>query len=207
MSNVRDLVLNPFVCSVGSTLFEPIESFSGECEKNLIGSEEVLPPEHTKGQDKIGQDSKLVRPIVRSRGPTPNVILSPRFNAEDDVEEIASEFDGICSRSDQRRLKLACLARDDARCVVTGFYDDVQVMSLSMADRARLPIAETHVAHILPYSLGSSVVSSLQLIFHRSLTDDMPVKPIRSNMGCSLPLLPKNSSNSDIYSLEYQRYV
>lgn len=108
-----------------------------------------------------------VRPAVRARGRTPDVIISPRFNAAYDEEEVASEFDGNCSRSDHERLKRRCLERDGGKCVATDLYDfdHIETMSLSPAEKARLRKARTHVAHILPFSLGSSVVSFLQLDF------------------------------------------
>jgi hypothetical protein len=93
---------------------------------------------------------------VAARGPTPAVVLSPRFNAADDAEEIASEFEGQSSRNDQAWLKKACLARDGGKCVVTGIYDDSIAYSRSMP--ADTQTVYTDAAHIVPFSVGNAPV-------------------------------------------------
>ncbi|KAL9126693.1 MAG: hypothetical protein Q9217_004290 [Psora testacea] len=93
-----------------------------------------------------------------ARGPTPVVILSPRFNALQDLEEIASEFDGVSSRNEQSWLKIACLQRDGGRCVVSGYYDSHEAEKLSTSEKASVTTSGTQAAHIVPFSLGASVV-------------------------------------------------
>ena len=101
---------------------------------------------------------------MKSRGRTPFVTPSPRFNAEHDIEEIASEFHGVSSRNDQVWLKSACLQRDGYKCVISGYYDLNEAEKLSTSARASLPgTVTTQAAHILPFSLGSSEVSSSSL--------------------------------------------
>lgn len=112
------------------------------------------------------------------RGQTPIATILPRFNAEQDLEEIASEFDGICSRNDQRRLKDPCLQRDEERCVVTDFYDQAQADKLPISERADLITVETQAAHILPFSLGDSVVRFLNWDSERTFADHLLVQRI-----------------------------
>ena len=96
---------------------------------------------------------------VHARSHTPSVTLSPRFNAAQEVEEIAAEFDGVSTCNSQAWLKKSCLERDGAKCVVTGYYDDAEAERLPANESASLVTATTQAAHILPFSLGSSVVS------------------------------------------------
>lgn len=86
----------------------------------------------------------------------PTVTTLPRFNAEQDIEGIPSEFDGGCSYND--RLKSACLKRDGQKCVVTGFYDLDEAKKLSLSERASVLTSPTQAVHILPVLLGSLVV-------------------------------------------------
>lgn len=97
-----------------------------------------------------------------SRKPTPHVSLSSRFNAEND-EEISDSIEGVCG---QLWLKRACLQRDGGRCVVSGYYDLKDIMRLPPDQRVQNRLTcETEAAHIVPFSLGSSVVRISYLSF------------------------------------------
>ena len=94
--------------------------------------------------------------IVKARGNTPFAVISPRFGAEDGVNEIASELSTPSSRSGQAELKAACLQRDNNRCVLSGIYDIIQAEeNLSDAELSVTATGMTELAHILPFSLGS----------------------------------------------------
>lgn len=99
--------------------------------------------------------------VVLSRGPTPPVTLSPRFNAQYDVEEISASMEGALTRGDQRWLKRACLERDGGKCVVTGEYDENEIRRLPPHQRSFYITCSTEAAHIIPFALGSSVVRLL----------------------------------------------
>ena len=95
--------------------------------------------------------------LVLSRGTTPHVTLSPRFNAADE-EEISASMETVSSRRDQPWLKRTCLARDEGKCVITGAYDQRAYLSLAPHIRALHFDCETEAAHIVPFALASSVV-------------------------------------------------
>lgn len=89
-----------------------------------------------------------------------------------DLEEIASEFDGISSCNNQDWLKKACLQRDGVRCVITGYYASGEAKNLPESERAGLPLTvTTQAAHILPFSLGSSNVRFFDIYFTRTFTN------------------------------------
>lgn len=96
--------------------------------------------------------------FVASRGQTPSVTKSPRFNAVQDLEETASELDGTSSRNDQRWLRRACLERDGEKCVVSNFYDQSEAEKIPKRRKKGLVAAIINVARILPFSIGNSVV-------------------------------------------------
>jgi hypothetical protein len=96
---------------------------------------------------------------VRARGQTPDEITpSERFNAGADYEEIASEFEGVETRNSQTALKKACLRRDGNKSVVTGYYDATEAKKLTQHERQGLLTFRTQAAHIIPFSLGNTVV-------------------------------------------------
>jgi hypothetical protein len=96
---------------------------------------------------------------VRARGQTPEaIILSDRFNADADYEEIASEFEGLQTRNSQAALKKACLKRDGNKSVVTGYYDATEAEKLTQHEMQGLLTSRTQAAHIIPFSLGNTAV-------------------------------------------------
>jgi hypothetical protein len=122
---------------------------------------------------------------VLSRGPAPHVSRSPRFNAEHDVQEIAAaSIEGVCTLGDQTWLKRVCLERDGDRCVVSGCYDVREIARLPPSERNLHVTCRTEAAHIVPFSLGNSVVLFLSLKKQKnsywSLTS--PIKPVESGI-------------------------
>ena len=92
---------------------------------------------------------------MKARGKTPAVSPSPRFGADDSIEEIASELESS-SRNNQGWLKEACLRRDNNRCVLTGLYDLKKAAeNLSKDDRKHNATTRTKAAHIIPFSIGN----------------------------------------------------
>ena len=111
--------------------------------------------------------------VVRARGPTPSVTQSPRVNAEQDIEAMASVFEDPPSRKDQKGLKVACLVRDGGKCVITGFHDRNEYKKLSVVEQTRSAgQVETQAAHIIPFSIGRSVVSSFDSRSGQTFTHD-----------------------------------
>ena len=91
---------------------------------------------------------------MKAKGKTAVVSPSPRFGADDSVEEIVSELESS-SRNEQAWLKEACLLRDDNRCVLTGFYDVRKAKEiLSENERKHIATTRTEAAHIIPFSIG-----------------------------------------------------
>ena len=112
--------------------------------------------------------------VVRARGPTPSVIESPRLNAGQDIEAMASAFEDFPSRKDQKGLKMACLVRDGGKCVVTGFHDSKEYQKLSAIEEARSAgRVQTQAAHIIPFSIENSIVSSFGSRRKISFTNDL----------------------------------
>ncbi|KAL4883913.1 hypothetical protein BJY04DRAFT_183490 [Aspergillus karnatakaensis] len=94
-------------------------------------------------------DTGLLRPVQALGGTPAPLVLSPRLGLDDSIENLASEDTPSASRSEQSRLRKACLERDNHRCVVSGFWDP---------QHPDLPDGATECdlegAHILPYSIG-----------------------------------------------------
>jgi hypothetical protein len=91
---------------------------------------------------------------VKATGKTSAVSPSPRFGADDSVEEIVSELES--SSREQAWLKEACFLRDDNRCVLTGLYDTRKAEeSLSEDERKHITTTATEAAHIIPFSIGN----------------------------------------------------
>ena len=105
--------------------------------------------------------------LMLSRGPTPPVTPSFRFNAQHDVEEISASMEGALTRGDRRWLKRACLERDGGRCVVTGQYDENEIEKLPPHQRVLHIVCSTDAAHIIPFALGSSVVRLLFFFYNK----------------------------------------
>jgi len=102
---------------------------------------------------------------VKSKGKTPAISPSPRFGADDSIEEIVSELQSS-SRNDQGWVKEACLRRDNNRCVLTGLYDlKKAVKNLSKDDRKRNATTKTEAAHIIPFSIGSFTDTEVSFSF------------------------------------------
>lgn len=116
--------------------------------------------------------------LVLSRGTTPHVTLSPRFNAADDVEEISASMETVSSRRDQPWLKRACLARDGGKCVITGAYDPRAYLRLAPHIRVLHLDCDTEAAHIVPFALGSSVVR-LQSLKNKRFTNQLLISRIK----------------------------
>ena len=56
----------------------------------------------------------------------------------------------------QAKLKAQCLARDNNRCILTGFYDSTMALEqLSDEERQSVYSMHTEAAHIIPFSLAS----------------------------------------------------
>jgi len=92
---------------------------------------------------------------VKAKGKTPVVSPSPRFGADDSIDEIASELE-LSSRNEQGWLKEACLLRDDNRCVLTGLYDARKaITSLSETEREHIATIKTEAAHIIPFLISN----------------------------------------------------
>lgn len=86
----------------------------------------------------------LVTPFSLLR---PNPSISPRFGM-DSIQNIASGSSGLMAR--KSCLKTECLARDGARCVVTGLlYED------SLDSNSSNPTTYTGCVHIIPFALAS----------------------------------------------------
>ncbi|KAL9121320.1 MAG: hypothetical protein Q9187_002120 [Circinaria calcarea] len=140
-----------------------VEHLPGDGARNIM--EDIL---ECKSDEMLRQIASNLRTGVlgpmKSRRTTPVVILSPQFISEQDLEETFSEFDDISSRNNLVWLKKACLQRDGARCVITGCYDLDEAQKLSESERAGLSgTVTTQAAHILPFSLGGSIVNNSSL--------------------------------------------
>jgi hypothetical protein len=103
---------------------------------------------------------------------------TPRFGAEDSIEEIASELTEPSSRKEQKWLKAGCLRRDNNRCVISGYYDVNKAMeSMTASEFNSTATFETEAAHIIPFSLGTFAESEVWLfplncVWYLSLTVD-----------------------------------
>ena len=117
--------------------------------------------------------------LVLSRGTTPHVILSPQFNAADDVEEISASMEAVSSRRDQSWLESACLARDGGKCVITGAYDPKAYLKLAPHIRILHFDCDTEAAHIVPFALGSSVVRPQSLKNKKEFTNQLLTSRIK----------------------------
>ena len=71
------------------------------------------------------------------------------------VESVAGEI--TPSQRHQKQLRTLCLERDQNRCVVSGYYDKLQLKNLPGDERRRVsgPKTWTEAAHIVPFSYGS----------------------------------------------------
>ncbi|KAI9771842.1 MAG: hypothetical protein M1840_001612 [Geoglossum simile] len=97
--------------------------------------------------------SAVLLPVRASGGRTPTAI-STRPGDSDDVDNIATEI--ITQKRDQAKLKIHCLARDNSRCMVTGYYDTgIAFGTLSDIERENTTTADTEAAHIVPFSLAT----------------------------------------------------
>lgn len=140
-----------------------------------------------------------------SRGTTPHVTLSPRFNAADDVEEISASMEAVSSRRDQPWLKRACLARDGGKCVITGAYDPRAYLRLASHRRILQLDCDTEAAHIVPFALGSSVII-LQSLKNKEflLINYWLVEPSESHLGHSISMFSKNPLHPVVWARKDQ---
>ncbi|KAF8459174.1 hypothetical protein BDZ91DRAFT_742365 [Kalaharituber pfeilii] len=91
---------------------------------------------------------------MKAHAKTPIPTPSPRWGAEEDVEEISSEIESV-TRNDQAWLKAACLRRDGDKCAITGYYDVMQSFNSGDGRHEERITEITEVAHIIPFALGS----------------------------------------------------
>jgi len=90
---------------------------------------------------------------VKARGKTATPTPSPRFGAEDSINEISVNLES--SSRDQKWLKRVCLGRENNRCILTGLYDSVKAMGNPEIDPIFIATTKTEIAHIIPFSLGN----------------------------------------------------
>ena len=86
--------------------------------------------------------------------PCTPAVPSPRFGADDNIEEISSEIESA-TRGDQAWLKTVCLNRDGKKCIISGLYDINEWLKFPVNERPNVGTARTELAHIIPFSLGS----------------------------------------------------
>lgn len=86
-------------------------------------------------------------------GGTPSISPSPFGN----VDDVASEMDKPLTRQVLEKAKRECLERDDYRCAITGLYAKEAIGEFSNVsnDDIRATMAQVHISHIIPFSLGS----------------------------------------------------
>jgi hypothetical protein len=102
---------------------------------------------------------------VKARGKIPAASPSPRFGADDSIDDIVSELESS-SRNDQGWLKEACLLRDNNRCVLTELYDvDKAEDSLSETERKHIATVFTKAAHIIPLSIDNFADPEVNFLF------------------------------------------
>jgi len=102
---------------------------------------------------------------VKARGKIPAASPSPRFGADDSIDDIASELESS-SRNDQGWLTEACLLRDNNRCVLTELYDvDKAAKSLSGTERKHITTIITKAAHIIPLSIDNFADTEVNFSF------------------------------------------
>lgn len=102
---------------------------------------------------------------MKAKGKTPVVSPSPRFGADDSINDITSELESS-SRNEQGWLKEACLLRDNNRCVLTGLYDARKARtSLSSTEREHIATIKTEAAHIIPFSIGNFAETEVNISF------------------------------------------
>lgn len=88
---------------------------------------------------------------------------------------MASGFEETPSRKDRKGLKMRCLDRDGGKCVVTGFHDINECEKLLVIERARSAGKRfTQAAHIRPFSIKGSIVSSFNSRNEKTFVNDLP---------------------------------
>jgi hypothetical protein len=92
--------------------------------------------------------------IVRAAGGnTPSALPSPRTD-DSDTDNAAAQITN--QKRNQGQLMTRCLARDNNRCVLTGFYDSKMALQLlSDEERQNVNSMRTQAAHIIPFSLAA----------------------------------------------------
>ena len=85
-------------------------------------------------------------------GKTPSASTS-RFDDLSAIDTISSEI--TTQKRNQARLKTRCLARDNNRCMLSGWYDVVMAEKLSAAEQQSILTGHTEAAHIIPFSLAA----------------------------------------------------
>ncbi|KAI9782087.1 MAG: hypothetical protein M1839_005433 [Geoglossum umbratile] len=96
--------------------------------------------------------STILFPIRASGGKTPSAVSTRP--GPDNIEDVFTKI--TPQNRDQGKLRSACLARDNNRCLLSGLYDSKMALEvLSDTERQDVETVSTEAAHILPYSLSS----------------------------------------------------
>jgi hypothetical protein len=61
----------------------------------------------------------------------------------------------MIQKRNQARLKTRCLARDNNRCMLSGWYDIVMAEKVSDAEQQNILTSDIEAAHIIPFSLAA----------------------------------------------------
>src|SRR5204863_3369871 len=89
--------------------------------------------------------SAILLPIRVNGGKTPTALPTPRTGDIYDIDNISAEL--TVQKRNQAKLKAECLARDNNRCMLTGFYDHKAAMKyLSDEERRNFDTASTEAA-------------------------------------------------------------
>jgi hypothetical protein len=94
----------------------------------------------------------LTSTVWASGGKTPSAVSTRP--GPDNIEDVFTKI--TPQNRDQGKLRSACLARDNNRCLLSGFYDSKMALEvLSDTERQDVETVRTKAAHILPFSLSS----------------------------------------------------
>lgn len=105
------------------------------------------------------------------------------------------------NRSGQRKLKEACLDRDNNRCVVSGLYDVKRAEELPEEEYNEHPKANTECAHVIPFSASAESpdgnidpekVVATWFILYSHLTYFSTARGSCEELGLRLPILSRS---------------
>ena len=101
---------------------------------------------------------------MKAKGKTPSVTPSPHSTGRDDFNTLAENLPESDSRSEQDKLKKACLKRDNFRCVISGMVEHSYAMTvMEEPELDEADTIDTQAAHIIPFSFGSYTKSTVRL--------------------------------------------